>query len=111
MIKVRTSAGILCLFDPSVVTIDDIEVPLTEKEFQCLWRIASCVGTAVKKEVVMDHLYGSSGYWPDPKILDVFICHIRKKFKSIAGSDPIKTVRRRGYIIYEVPAADGISTS
>ena len=47
----------------------------------------------------MDHLYGGISE-PKPKIIDVFICKLRKKLAAAAGGDKcIETVWGRGYLL------------
>ncbi|MFN7173354.1 MAG: response regulator transcription factor [Thermaurantiacus tibetensis] len=73
-------------------------VPLTGKEFQCLAFLAMRRGTTVTKEMFLAHLYGGQDE-PEMKIIDVFICKLRRKL-SEAGCPPIiETVWGRGYTI------------
>lgn len=44
------------------------------------------LGKVVQKEVLLDLLYGALNDTPEPKIIDVFICHIRKKLAQSAYS-------------------------
>ncbi len=47
----------------------------------------------------LNHLYGRLDE-PDPKIIDVFICKLRKKLKAATGGNTyIRTVRGRGYVL------------
>jgi len=55
----------------------------------------------LSKEVFLNNLYGGMEE-PDPKIIDVFICKLRKKLASASGgTDYIETVWGRGYILRE----------
>jgi hypothetical protein len=53
-------------------------VPLTGKEYACLELLAVRKGMALTKEAFLAHLYGGMDE-PDDKIIDVFICKLRKK--------------------------------
>jgi two-component system cell cycle response regulator CtrA len=73
-------------------------VPLTGKEYQCLEFLALRRGTTVTKEMFLAHLYGGQDE-PEMKIIDVFICKLRRKLAD-AGCPPlIETVWGRGYTI------------
>ena len=73
-------------------------VPLTGKEYACLEFLASRRGMTVTKEMFLAHLYGGRDE-PEMKIIDVFICKLRRKL-SEAGAPPlIETVWGRGYTI------------
>ncbi len=48
--------------------------------------------------MILNQLYGGT-YEPGQKVIDVFICRIRKKLQAITGDDPIKTVWGRGYML------------
>ena len=56
-------------------------------------------GTTLTKEMFLNHLYGGMDE-PELKIIDVFICKLRKKL-SIAtnGENNIGTVWGRGYVL------------
>jgi two-component system cell cycle response regulator CtrA len=47
----------------------------------------------------MDHLYGGVNE-PKPKIIDVFVCKLRKKLAAAAGGDNcIETIWGCGYLL------------
>jgi two-component system cell cycle response regulator CtrA len=52
------------------------------------------------KEVFLNHLYGGIDE-PEVKIIDVFICKLRKKLATAGGADLIGTVWGRGYVLRE----------
>ena len=57
------------------------------------------------KEMLLDHLYGGPDE-PQRKILDVFICKLRKKLANASsGKDYIETISGRGYVLRQ-PADD-----
>jgi two-component system cell cycle response regulator CtrA len=66
-------------------------------------------GTTLTKEMFLDHLYGGIDE-PELKIIDVFICKLRKKIAAATdGVHYIETVWGRGYVLKdpEVPAEPG----
>lgn len=73
-------------------------VHLTGKEFQMLELLALKRGTTVTKEMFLDHLYGGA-FEPVLKIIDVFICKLRKKLLAACGESYIETIWGRGYIM------------
>lgn len=77
-------------------------VPLTGKEFQCLAFLAMRRGSTVTKEMFLAHLYGGRDE-PEMKIIDVFICKIRRKLAEAGAANVIETVWGRGYTV----ASDG----
>ena len=63
-------------------------------------------GTIVTREMLLNHLYGGTEE-PELKIIDVFVCKLRKKLAQATGGDhSIETVWGRGYMLRD-PAANG----
>lgn len=60
-------------------------------------------GIAQTKETFLNHLYGGRDE-PDIKIIDVFICKLRKKLQTVGAEDLISTVWGRGYILHDPQA-------
>ncbi len=86
--------------------MDGQEVHLTGKERSILELLVLRKGMVLTKEAFLNHLYGGMDE-PEMKIIDVFICKLRKKL-AVAGADNlIGTVWGRGYMIRE-PAEDGV---
>jgi two-component system cell cycle response regulator CtrA len=54
----------------------------------------------LSKEAILDHLYGGLDE-PNPKIIDVFICKIRKKLQAMGVEDFIETNWGRGYMVID----------
>ncbi len=73
-------------------------VPLTGKEYACLEFLASRRGMTVTKEMFLAHLYGGRDE-PEMKIIDVFICKLRRKLSDAGAPQLIETVWGRGYVI------------
>jgi two-component system cell cycle response regulator CtrA len=81
--------------------VDGARVHLTGKEYQILELLALRNGTTLAKEMFLNHLYGGMDE-PELKIIDVFICKLRKKLASVGdGRNYIETVRGRGYALRE----------
>jgi two-component system cell cycle response regulator CtrA len=56
-------------------------------------------GTTLTKEMFLNHLYGGMDE-PELKIIDVFICKLRKKLSQATdGANYIETVWGRGYVL------------
>jgi len=55
--------------------------------------------TILTKEMFLDHLYGRM-HEPELKIIDVFVCKLRKKIaEATGGHHYIETVWGRGYVL------------
>jgi two-component system cell cycle response regulator CtrA len=80
-----------------LVQIDGVDLNLTRKEFEMLRLMVLQKGGVISKEAFLDHLYGGMDE-PEIKIIDVFICKLRKKLEhAMAGQKIIETVWGRGY--------------
>ncbi len=90
--------------DARAVTIDDAPVHLTGKEYGILELLALRKGTTLTKEQFLNHLYGGMDE-PELKIIDVFICKLRKKLAAMSDGDSyIETVWGRGYVLRDPQA-------
>jgi two-component system, cell cycle response regulator CtrA len=84
-----------------MVEINGARVHLTGKEYQLLELLALRKGMTLTKEMFLSHLYGGMDE-PEMKIIDVFICKLRKKLANASGGkDYIETVWGRGYVMRE----------
>ncbi|WP_422028662.1 response regulator transcription factor CtrA [Roseovarius sp.] len=94
--------------DAKTVDVDGKTVHLTGKEYQMLELLSLRKGTTLTKEMFLNHLYGGMDE-PELKIIDVFICKLRKKLaEATGGANYIETVWGRGYVLRDPdPAADG----
>jgi two-component system cell cycle response regulator CtrA len=87
--------------DTKMVEINGTRVHLTGKEYQLLELLALRKGTTLTKEMLLSHLYGGMDE-PEMKIIDVFICKLRKKLANASGGkDYIETIWGRGYVMRE----------
>jgi two-component system cell cycle response regulator CtrA len=78
--------------------VNGLPVPLTGKEYACLEFLATRRGMTVTKEMFLAHLYGGRDE-PEMKIIDVFICKLRRKLSEAGAPPVIETVWGRGYMI------------
>jgi two-component system, cell cycle response regulator CtrA len=93
--------------DAKSVEVDGKQVHLTGKEYQMLELLSLRKGTTLTKEMFLNHLYGGMDE-PELKIIDVFICKLRKKLATATGGDNyIETVWGRGYVLRD-PQPDEI---
>jgi two-component system cell cycle response regulator CtrA len=92
--------------DAKTVEVAGKTVHLTGKEYQMLELLSLRKGTTLTKEMFLNHLYGGMDE-PELKIIDVFICKLRKKLaEATGGSNYIETVWGRGYVLRDPGAAD-----
>ncbi|WP_428541972.1 response regulator transcription factor CtrA [Profundibacter sp.] len=92
--------------DAKTVEVDSKPVHLTGKEYQMLELLSLRKGTTLTKEMFLNHLYGGMDE-PELKIIDVFICKLRKKLcEATDGENYIETVWGRGYVLRDPVAAE-----
>jgi two-component system cell cycle response regulator CtrA len=85
--------------DAKTVEVEGSTVHLTGKEYQILELLSLRKGTTLTKEMFLNHLYGGMDE-PELKIIDVFICKLRKKLsEATQGENYIETVWGRGYVL------------
>lgn len=85
--------------DAKTVDVENKPVHLTGKEYQMLELLSLRKGTTLTKEMFLNHLYGGMDE-PELKIIDVFICKLRKKLADATGGENyIETVWGRGYVL------------
>ena len=85
------------------VTVDGTTVHLTGKEYAILELLVLRKGMVLTKEAFLNHLYGGMDE-PEMKIIDVFICKLRKKLAQAGADNLIGTVWGRGYVIRDRPS-------
>ena len=97
--SVIPTGDILVNLDAKTVEVNGSRVHLTGKEYQMLELLSLRKGTTLTKEMFLNHLYGGMDE-PELKIIDVFICKLRKKLAaSTNGNHHIETVWGRGYVL------------
>jgi two-component system cell cycle response regulator CtrA len=88
--------------DAKTVQVDGTPLHLTGKEYAMLELLALRKGTTLTKEMFLNHLYGGLDE-PALKIIDVFMCKLRKKLASARGGENyIETVWGRGYVLLDL---------
>ena len=88
-------------------SVDDKQLNLTPKEYGLLELLSIRKGTTLTKEMFLSHLYGGMEE-PEFKIVDVFICKLRKKLREATGGQHyIETVWGRGYLLRD-PSEAGV---
>ena len=99
---IRTG-GLVVNLETRVVSVDDQPVHLTGKEYGILELLSLRKGTTVTKEMFLNHLYDGMNE-PGLKIIDVFVCKLRKKLaQATGGKHCIETVWGRGYALRDPP--------
>jgi two-component system cell cycle response regulator CtrA len=89
--------------DTRTVEVESQRLHLTGKEYAMLELLSLRKGTTLTKEMFLNHLYGGMDE-PELKIIDVFICKLRKKLANATGGDHyIETVWGRGYVLRDPP--------
>lgn len=85
--------------DTKTVEVGGSRVHLTGKEYAMLELLSLRKGSTLTKEMFLNHLYGGIDE-PELKIIDVFICKLRKKLATASeGDNYIETVWGRGYVL------------
>jgi two-component system, cell cycle response regulator CtrA len=88
-------------FDTKKVEVNGSAVYLTNKEYKMLELLALRKGMTITKETFLNYLYGGMDE-PEGKIIDVFMCKLRKKLANASGGKEfIETVWGRGYVLGE----------
>ena len=83
--------------DTREVSVDNHPVHLTGKEYGILELLSLRKSTTLTKEMFLTHLYAGM-HEPELKIIDVFVCKLRKKLaQATGGNHYIETVWGRGY--------------
>lgn len=85
--------------DTQTVTVKGKTLHLTGKEYGIMELLSLRKGATLNKDQFLNHLYGGIDE-PELKIIDVFICKLRKKLeKASGGKNYIETVWGRGYVL------------
>ena len=85
--------------DTRTVEVETQPLHLTGKEYGILELLSLRKGTTLTKEMFLNHLYGGMDE-PELKIIDVFVCKLRKKLAAAAGGrQHIETIWGRGYLV------------
>ncbi len=107
---IRTGKLIVNL-DTRTVEVNQQPLHLTGKEYGILELLSLRKGTTLTKEMFLNHLYGGMDE-PELKIIDVFICKLRKKLSAATdGENYIETVWGRGYVLRDPEGQDAAETA
>ena len=94
-----TTGKLTVNLDTHVVEVSGKPIHLTGKEYGILELLTVRKGTTLTKEMFLNHLYNGMDE-PELKIIDVFVCKLRKKLSTATGGDTyIETVWGRGYVL------------
>ena len=97
--SIITTGKLTVNLDTKTVEVGRSRVHLTGKEYQMVELLALRKGATLTKEMFLNHLYGGMDE-PEMKIIDVFICKLRKKLSlACDGENYIETVWGRGYVM------------
>jgi two-component system cell cycle response regulator CtrA len=97
--------------DTKMVEVGGQRVHLTGKEYQILELLTLRKGTTLTKEMFLTNLYGGMDE-PEIKIIDVFICKMRKKLANVSlGKNYIETVWGRGYVLRQPMDEEAVKIS
>lgn len=104
--SIITTGKIGVNLDAKTVETAGKPIHLTGKEYQMLELLSLRKGTTLTKEMFLNHLYGGMDE-PELKIIDVFICKLRKKLcEATDGENYIETVWGRGYVLRDPVAVE-----
>ncbi|KAA2212103.1 response regulator transcription factor [Teichococcus oryzae] len=90
------------------VTVDGAPVRITCREFDVLEMLMLRPGAMLTKEHFMARAYGLED-GPDQRILDVFICKLRRKLAAAGSAEIVRTIWGRGYVLEEPGASEVIA--
>jgi two-component system cell cycle response regulator CtrA len=97
--------------DTKTSEVNGARVHLTGKEYAMLELLSLRKGMTLTKEMFLNHLYGGIDE-PEVKIIDVFMCKLRKKLASASGGkNYIETVWGRGYVLRHPTAEEKVKIS
>ena len=106
---IRTGSLVVNI-DERTVELSGKPLHLTSKEYGILELLSLRKGTALTKEMFLNHLYGGIDE-PELKIIDVFICKLRKKLADATGGhNYIETLWGRGYMLRDPLATEAKDT-
>ena len=98
-VSVIQTGRLVVNLEQHTASIDDKALHLTGKEYGIIELLSLRKGTTLTKEMFLNHLYGGIDE-PEFKIIDVFICKLRKKLTQASGGvNYIETVWGRGYVL------------
>ena len=105
--SVIKTGPIMVNLDQRTVEVDNKQLHLTSKEYGIIELLSLRKGSTLTKEMFLNHLYGGMDE-PEVKIIDVFVCKLRKKLEKLSdrAGGCIETDWGRGYVQRD-PSAEG----
>lgn len=97
--------GITADLERGEIRFRGLAVQVTRKEFDIFAALQKATGRTLSKEVLLTQLYDLEVDEPDMKIIDVFVCKLRKKVARIGIE--IGTNWGRGYFLIEPKPLEG----
>jgi two-component system cell cycle response regulator CtrA len=89
--------------DTRSAEVSGVPVHLTPSEYKVLELLSLRKNSVLTKEMCLNHLYNGLRE-PEVKIIDVFICKLRKKLaQATHGGNQIETVWGGGYMLRDTP--------
>jgi two-component system, cell cycle response regulator CtrA len=99
--SVIQNGDIVLNLDSKTIEVGGARINFTGKEYKMLELLMLHKDRPVTKEMFLNHLYGGMDE-PEVKIIDVFICKLRKKLTNASrGKNIIETIWGRGYVLRE----------
>lgn len=92
---------LLLNLDSREVTVNGQPMHLTAKEYAVLELLMLRKGIVLSKETFLNHLYGGLDE-PEMKIIDVFVCKLRKKLAQAGADGLVSTIWGRGYVMRDL---------
>jgi len=90
--------------DTRSAEVAGMPIHLTPSEYKVLELLSLRKNSVLTKEMCLNHLYNGLKE-PEVKIIDVFICKLRKKLAEASnGNSQIETVWGGGYMLRDTPA-------
>lgn len=99
-----TTGNISLTIEAKTVTVDGVAVRLSAHEYAILEMLSLRKSTRLPKMALFEYIYQQKAGAPDPKIIDVFVCKLRKKLQRV-GANPrhIETIWGFGYKLVDEP--------
>lgn len=91
-------------------SVEGVILHLTGKEYAILELLSLRKGSTLTKEMFLNHLYGGMDE-PELKIIDVFMCKLRRKLTAALEAEYIQTVWGRGYVLRDPATVVGPITT
>ncbi|NDV50781.1 response regulator transcription factor [Salipiger sp. PrR003] len=93
-----TIGDIVAFLDGRDPEVNGERMELTGREHSIFNYLALNAGRVIPKESLFEAVYGMQDNTPYDKVIDVYICKLRKKIRQRTGEAYIQTVYGRGYM-------------